>query len=81
MAERCDHEFLVSYDYGGGGLWAVLIAPSAEAIRAEYPELYIVDEPPKWMSAERYEELRGCPLWLDQPPSGILTALIADRHR
>lgn len=45
-----DEPFLVCYDYGTGGLWGVLMAPSVAAITAKYPELDIADEPPAWMS-------------------------------
>ena len=77
-----DEPFLVCYDYGTGGLWGVLMAPSVAAISARYPELYIADEPPAWMSRGRYQSLRGEPLWLDDaPPRGLLHALVSDRGR
>jgi hypothetical protein len=76
-----DHEFLVAYDYGQGGLWAVLIAPSADAITAKYPELEVVADRPQWMDDELWERLHGEPLWLDDPPSGILTGIVAERDR
>jgi hypothetical protein len=56
------------------------MAPSRESIHARYPELYIADEPPPWMSAERHRDLVGEPLWLDDdPPQGLLRALLSDR--
>jgi hypothetical protein len=77
-----DEPFLVCYDYGTGGLWAVLMAPSATAIGAKYPELDIADEPPAWMSRERYQSLHDEPLWLDaEPPQGLLHAVVSDRRR
>jgi len=76
-----DHEFLVAYDYGMGGLWAILMAPSADAITEKYPELGVAAKRPPWMGDDRYEQLRSDPLWLDDPPSGILKAVIADRHK
>ena len=75
-----DAPFLVAYDYGGGGLWAVLMAPSIQAIADKYPELAVVRDRPTWMTADDYEELLGQPLWLDDPPSGILNAVVADRR-
>jgi hypothetical protein len=36
-------EYLVAYGYGMGGLWAVMLAPSAEAITAVYPDLDIAE--------------------------------------
>jgi hypothetical protein len=47
MTER---EYLVAYDYGMGGLWAVMVAPSADAITAVYPELGIAEERPPSMA-------------------------------
>ncbi|KRE60687.1 hypothetical protein [Nostocoides sp. Soil756] len=77
-----DEPFLVCYDYGTGGLWGVLMAPSAGAIQARYPELAIADEAPPWMSRERYQSLHEEPLWLDdEPPQGLLHALVSDRRR
>lgn len=83
VADRqSDLPFLVAYDYGMGGLWAVLMAPSREAILAKYPELSIAEEPPEWMSAERLESLHAEPLWLDEdPPQGVLAALLSDRAK
>jgi hypothetical protein len=63
-----DSEFLVGYDYGNGGLWAVVMAPSREAILAKYPEVDVVDDRPKWLTAERYEAMRSSALWLDDDP-------------
>ena len=66
-----DEPFLVCYDYGMGGLWGVLMAPSAAAIEARYPDLHIADEPPAWMSSEELSTLGEEPLWLhDEPPQG-----------
>lgn len=76
-----DLPFLVAYDYGSGGLWAILMAPSIEAIAVKYPELTIAEDRPSWMTSDRYEELLGRPLWLDDPPTGILDAVVADRRR
>jgi hypothetical protein len=39
--------YLVCYDYGTGGLWAVVLARSAEEIDRDYPELIIVPKRPK----------------------------------
>jgi hypothetical protein len=75
-------EYLVAYDYGMGGLWAVLIAPSRDDIAAKYPELNVVDEVPHWMDEERLAQLRADALFLDEEiPSGMLKAVVADRDR
>ncbi len=77
-----EQHYLIVYDYGMGGLWAVVIAPSPEAIIAKYPEVAVVPERPHWMSEEDYERKRAEPLWLDEDvPSGIFRAVVADRSR
>lgn len=76
MAER---EFLVAYDYGTGGLWAVMIARSPDAIAAVYPELVVAEERPTWMDDDQYARLRGDALELNGAPRGILNAVLADR--
>lgn len=75
-------EFLVAYDYGMGGLWGVLVAPSREAIVKKYPELGIAAALSAWMNPQRLERLRHDPLWLEEePPQGLLEALVADRGK
>lgn len=75
-------EFLVCYDYGMGGLWGVLIAPSAAAITDKFPELFIADAIPSWMTTADLEQHRQAPLWLDdEPPQGLLKAVVANRER
>lgn len=75
-------EYLVSYDYGTGGLWGVLIAPSEAAIHNKYPELLIANSLPRWMDENELATKRETPLWLDdEPPQGLLRALVADRNR
>jgi hypothetical protein len=47
----------VLYDYGQGGVWAYLLADSAEEIRREFPMLRVYEEPPVWMKATDVDEL------------------------
>ena len=75
-----DREFLVAYDYGMGGLWGVIVAPSEDAILAKYPELQVVPERPEWMDDETFDRLHADLLCLDDAPTGILRAVVADRH-
>jgi hypothetical protein len=82
MRGVAEHEYLVCYDYGMGGLWGVIIASSREVILAKYPELDVADERPRWMDDETHEKFRSEPLWLDDEiPTGLLRALVADRDR
>ncbi len=75
-----DEPFLVCYDYGMGGPWGVLMAPSVAIIQLKYPELHVAEEPPAWMSQEEFQALGEGPLWLDdEPPQGLLRALVSDR--
>lgn len=53
------HEFLVTYDYGTGGLWAVLQAICAIDITSKYPQLTVVDERPDWMDDKTYNKIRS----------------------
>jgi hypothetical protein len=41
--------FLVSFDYGTGGIWGLVDALNADQIRALYPQLTVVDEDPPWL--------------------------------
>ena len=76
-------EYLVCYDLPRmSGLWGILIAPSVEAIRDKFPELLIAESVPAWMSQDDLARKRETPLWLDdEPPQGLLHALMADRDR
>jgi hypothetical protein len=48
----------------------------------QVPQLLIVDSPPAWMDEAELARMRETPLWLDEdPPQGLLRALVADRER
>ena len=49
--------YLVVYDYGMGGVWAVIAARSREEIFGKYPALSVLDTRPAWMSDEFYENI------------------------
>jgi hypothetical protein len=66
-------EHLVCYDYGMGGLWGVVIAPSPDSVRELYPELHVANTLRPWMDDESLMKMREAPLWLDaDPPQGLL---------
>jgi hypothetical protein len=72
--------FIVAYDYGMGGLWGVLDAPSESAIREVYPELAVVHKQPAWMTDSQLERMKKNERYnLNDPPHGMLKALLADR--
>ncbi len=62
------NEFLVCYDYGTGGLWAILRARSADEIRGKFSELLVIDEKPAWMDERRLADLKGDVHDIDDDP-------------
>jgi hypothetical protein len=69
-------EYLVVYDYGMGGRWAIVDAPNAETITLEYPELTVVDDRPPWMTDNYYRDLRARELHtIEAEPVGLLKIL------
>jgi hypothetical protein len=80
MADDASADFLVVYDYGMGGLWALVSAPSEAAIVEQYPEINVVTERPKWMDDKRFHGLDRLALD-DDPPQSILRVVVADRDR
>jgi hypothetical protein len=49
--------FLTVYDYGQGGLWAVVNARSSQEIVTKYPVLQVIDKRPSWMNDEEYNRI------------------------
>lgn len=41
-------QFLVLYDYGQGGVWAIVTAISHKDVAAKMPMVEIMDEGPSW---------------------------------
>jgi hypothetical protein len=72
---------LVCYDYGMGGLWAIINADDAAEVAAKYPWLTVFNQRPPWMSDEEYNDIASSAAFdIDQPLSGwLLTA--ANEHR
>ncbi len=61
-------EFIVVYDYGMGGVWALIWAPSRSILESTYPELVVVDERPGWMDQGEYERIAaGSRFAFDEP--------------
>jgi hypothetical protein len=75
-------EYLVGYDYGMGGVWAVVRAESADEITTRYPEVVIVTERPAWMDEVRFERLRSEVVDINTTEDeGIFKAIVADRSK
>src|ERR1700748_454071 len=49
--------FLTVYDYGAGGVWAIVISPDKKSIKRKYPLLDVLDGRPMWMDDERYAKI------------------------
>lgn len=71
--------FLVVYDYGQGGVWAFLLARSEAEIEERFPELQVVDHPPKWMSKSHLARLRDGMTFDIDSPRGFLMSVRARR--
>jgi hypothetical protein len=78
LAER---DFLVGYDYGMGGLWAIVTASSEDEITTRYPELGIAKRRPSWMPAGDYRRLMARERHhINDEPTGVLDVIVQDRH-
>lgn len=74
--------FLVLYDYGMGGVWAVIFANSKQQIAAKYPLLRIVEDRPAWMTENEYQKvLASLSFDIDAPPRGWLLSLEAEQRK
>lgn len=68
--------FWVLYDYGQGGLWAIIHADSAEQIRARYPQLQVFGDPPRSLDAAVMESIRRQGARdIDDPPTDWMADL------
>jgi len=69
--------FLAVYDYGQGGVWLVLDAPSHGEAQAAFPWLKVFESRPTWMSESQESEYRvRCAeagfRWIIDKPTGWL---------
>ena len=71
--------YLTLYDYGQGGLWGYVVAPSKETIISRFPELEVVDEEPAWMTDETRADLERRTEDIDRPGDGILGIMLKGR--
>jgi len=53
-----DQEFFVLHEYGQGGLWAIVLAKSAEQVRQRFPTVQVFDALPRTLSAETIAAIR-----------------------
>lgn len=80
-AQRRDQKqpFLVVYDYGQGGLWALVHARTTDEIHRRYSELKVFARTPDWMQAEMLQGVLAESYDIDVPPSGLLASLVEGR--
>jgi len=69
--------YLVVYDYGMGGIWARVSAPSEAELAERFPELEVVHERPGWMTDHAYGRLEELDL---DSPTGLLANILAERE-
>lgn len=77
---KSKREFWVVYDYGQGGLWAVVTARSAEEIVAKYPILKVENDRPSWANdKERERVLSSNAFDIDGTPPEWLARAMKER--
>jgi hypothetical protein len=72
--------YLACYDYGMGGLWWRILAPSADAIRAALPQLTVFETEPDWWRASPVQIVREYRLG-DLPDEVLSKVLSESQHR
>jgi hypothetical protein len=72
--------FFVVYDYGQGGVWAVVEAAHRDLIAERFPELQVFEERPSWMTDPIAGQLEGNVIDLNEP-TGLLADILRDRQR
>ena len=71
-------EFLVVYDYGTGGIWYRMTAPSAQLLREAFPKFVVFDQPPSWWQEGAFM-LRS--YTLGDPQDAKLRSLVEDARK
>jgi hypothetical protein len=76
------HPFLTVYDYGAGGVWAIVRSPDKMSIQRKYPILDVFDERPRWMSDDLYAKIAECNLYdIDDEAAGVLQFMLEEIQR
>lgn len=79
---RKKEPFLAVYDYGQGGVWAVIWARDAREVELKYPELKLAPERPPWMDgAQRADIELKSSFDIDEAPKGWLATLVESRSK
>ena len=72
-------QFFVVYDYGQGGVWAIVEADRRELIIERFPEVQVFDERPPWMTDEVARQLQSQVIYLELP-TGLLADIMQSRE-
>jgi hypothetical protein len=65
-----------------GGVWAYILAESAEEITREYPELVVYGEPPDFLTPVALERIKATlTIDIDDRDNPFLAALIKERQK
>lgn len=74
--------YLTVYDYGRGGLWAIVRSPDKRSIERKYPILEVLDERPCWMSDDHYARIAERTLYdIDDEAAGVLQFMLEEIQR
>jgi len=77
---RAKAPFLFAYDYGQGGVWAVIWAREAREVELKYPELKLIPERPPWMNDAHLADIElKSSFDIDEAPTGWLKKLVESR--
>ena len=73
------HAFLTVYEYGSGGLWAIVRSPDKKSIERKFPILDVLDERPSWMSDDLYAKIAERHFYdIDDEAAGVLQFMLED---
>jgi hypothetical protein len=74
--------FLTVYDYGAGGVWAIVRSPDKKSIERKYPILDVLDERPSWMSDDLYATIAERHFYdIDDEAAGVLQFMLEEIQR
>ena len=69
--------FFVVYDYGMGGVWAIITARSEHEITQKYPMLSVQETRPVWMTDDDYSKIARVRTFdIDNSPTGWLLTML-----
>ncbi|PJI43762.1 hypothetical protein [Ferrovibrio sp.] len=51
------NSYLVTYDYGSAGLWAIIKAPDKASIAKRFPKVEVLEDKPGNLTAAEYGKL------------------------